>query len=192
MNPIQMLEQEHRVIERVLDALENWGHRVVRESADGRVELARFIKFFREFADACHHGKEESILFAAMVEHGFSRNEGPLAVMLSEHEQGRALITALSKLAESTSSWSASQRQELLATIRTYSAMLRQHIHKEDSVLYPMAISKLGSLMGDIERQFDRFEAEETGAGEHERLHSLADELIEHHAPAGEALHAHS
>lgn len=53
MTPIETLEHEHRTIERVLDSLENWAHRVVRESQDGRAELAHFTTFFREFLDGC-------------------------------------------------------------------------------------------------------------------------------------------
>ena len=191
MDPIEMLKKEHRVIERVLDALQSWTHQVVEQDVDGRAELARFTKFFREFADACHHGKEERILFATMVEHGFSIDNGPIKVMLSEHEQGRALVGTLAKLADSASPWSGAQRQKLMETVQSYSAMLREHINKEDTVLYPMATTKLPGMMAALGRQFERFEAEETGEGEHERLHQLADELIERHAPGDGAAHAH-
>ncbi|MGD0266766.1 MAG: hemerythrin domain-containing protein, partial [Candidatus Methylomirabilota bacterium] len=38
----------------------------------------------------CHHGKEENLLFKTMVDRGFPRQGGPIAVMLHEHETGRS------------------------------------------------------------------------------------------------------
>ena len=54
-----------------------------------RRDVADFGRFFRDFADKCHHGKEEDRLFVKMVEAGFLQNSGPIAVMLSEHDAGR-------------------------------------------------------------------------------------------------------
>ena len=86
-------------------------------------------------------------------EHGFSKDNGPIAVMLSEHEQGRALVGTLLELTNSAKPWSAAERHELLETVHSYSTMLGQHINKEDSILYPMATAKLAGVMADLERQ---------------------------------------
>jgi hemerythrin-like domain-containing protein len=59
-----MLMQEHRVIEKALDAMERWSANLGRENEpDEKAELARFVAFIQGFADAYHHGKEEDILF---------------------------------------------------------------------------------------------------------------------------------
>ena len=70
MDAIETLMNEHRVIERVLDGLVAFAEEIERKGTTEKEELGRFVTFVREFADACHHGKEEDILFAAMVEHG--------------------------------------------------------------------------------------------------------------------------
>ena len=191
MNPIQTLQDEHRVIEHVLDALDACAVRAVHQGKDERAGLAHFVTFFREFADACHHGKEEEILFAAMVEHGFPRDAGPIAVMLNEHQQGRALVAALSRLAASPHPWSDRQRTTLMMTVRAYNELLRQHIRKEDNVLYPMAKVRLAAVMDDLAQRFDRFEEEETGSGVHDRLHALAHELIQHYVSGQGLAHSH-
>ena len=51
-----------------------------------------FIGFLKEFADKCHHGKEEGLLFPAMVAAGIPDKGGPIGVMLAEHTQGRQFI----------------------------------------------------------------------------------------------------
>ncbi len=88
MDAIETLMNEHRTIEQVLDAMVGFAEEARRRGATEKEELARFVGFVREFADACHHGKEEDILFAAMVAGGFPRNGGPIAVMLHEHDRG--------------------------------------------------------------------------------------------------------
>ena len=90
MSPIDVLEHEHRVIEQVLGALGTWADSVERGDDAPVADTVKFATFFREFADRCHHGKEEDILFVAMTRHGFSAQVGPVAVMLHEHTVGRA------------------------------------------------------------------------------------------------------
>ncbi|HEX9290217.1 MAG TPA: hemerythrin domain-containing protein, partial [Anaeromyxobacteraceae bacterium] len=113
MDAIETLMTEHRLIERACDALAAFADEVRRKSTDDKEELGRFVTFIREFADACHHGKEEDILFAAMVEAGFPRHGGPIAVMLMEHDQGRAHVRVLADLAAQAAPWSVEDRQRL-------------------------------------------------------------------------------
>ncbi|HSN16504.1 MAG TPA: hemerythrin domain-containing protein, partial [Anaeromyxobacteraceae bacterium] len=183
MDAIETLMAEHRSIERVLDALVLFSEEVLRAEATDKEELSRFATFIREFADRCHHGKEEAILFEAMVEHGFPRDGGPIAVMLGEHERGRALVARLRARAEQPGPWGQADRQEIADVAREYAELLRGHIHKEDAVLYPLAERHLppGALR-EVGEACDRFEAEQIGPGEHERLHALAGELVERHA----------
>jgi hemerythrin-like domain-containing protein len=187
MDPIQVLMDEHQVILRGLDALEAYVEKQDAEPAD----LALFVKFVQEFADACHHGKEEDILFKEMQAHGFPAAAGPLAVMMADHEEGRRLTGILKEAAGRAGKWSAADRKLIRETACTYAAHLRQHIEKEDNVLYPMAKARLpaGAWEGLAER-FESFEEDRTGSGEHERLHKLAEDLI-HRYGGGPAHHPH-
>ena len=186
MDAIETLMNEHRLIEQTLDALVGFGDEVERRGGTEKAELGRFVTFFREFADGCHHGKEEDILFAAMVEAGFPRNGGPIAVMLHEHDQGRGLVQILKARAEQPGPWTDADRQEIAEVSRGYSQMLHAHIHKEDAVLYPMAEQHLTpEAMAQVGEGCERYEADRLGS--HERLHALAAELVERHAPAAHA-----
>jgi len=130
-----------------------------------------------------------------MVQNGMPRDSGPIAVMLHEHEQGRQLVRTMIDCAAraAASGWSDGERQCLRHAAHSYADLLRHHIQKEDGILYPMASSQLdASAMAEIARRFDVFEAEETGAGEHEKLHELADDLIARYgAPGASAGHPH-
>jgi hemerythrin-like domain-containing protein len=143
------------------------------------------VSFFREFADAYHHGKEEHILFDAMVEHGFPRHAGPIAVMLQEHDMGRAQVAVLAAKAAQSEAWSDEDRQTIADAANDYSGLLRAHIHKEDAILYPMAEQRLPpEALLRVGEDCERFENERAGSGAHERLTALADALVLRHAGA--------
>ena len=187
MDAIETLMNEHRTIERAIDALVSFCDEIRRKSADDRGakdELGKFVTFIREFADSCHHGKEEDILFAAMIGAGFPSRGGPIAVMLMEHDQGRAHVRALADLAGQEAPWTAEDRQRLAEAAHGYGNLLRAHIHKEDAILYPMAEQRLpAEVMERVSADCEAYEARKTGSGEHERLHALAEELVSRYAP---------
>ncbi len=187
MSAIEMLMSEHRIIERAIDALVAFSDEV-RRGSDDKAELFRFVTFIREFADSCHHGKEENILFQAMIDAGFPRDGGPVAVMLMEHDEGRARVAALAELARQEGPWSQDDRQAIAEEALGYASLLRGHIHKEDAILYPMAEQRLpASAMARVDEDCAAFEQHEDRAGNHEKLHALAEELVARHAPARQA-----
>src|SRR3990170_1111752 len=98
MLPTEDLMNEHRVIERMLgivsvacDRMED-GQEVDRELFVGAAD------FFKNFADKCHHSKEEKLLFEKMQSRGASGEVGPIAVMLREHQDGRAHVKKITEL----------------------------------------------------------------------------------------------
>jgi hemerythrin-like domain-containing protein len=185
MDAIETLMNEHRTIERVLDALVVFADDAQRRGGTEGEELARFVRFFREYADAAHHAKEEDVLFQAMVAHGFPRNGGPVAVMLHEHDEGRAAVGALDARAGQAAPWSDADRQEIADVARGFSALLHAHIHKEDAVLYPMAEQHLPpDALAEVGAACDRADEARVASGALDRLQALADELVARHAPA--------
>ncbi len=187
MEAIDILMGEHRLIERVCGALVSFADEARRGGMDGRGELDRFVTFIRELADGRHHGKEEKILFAAMVEAGFPRAGGPIAVMLMEHDQGRSHVRALAELAAGPAPWTAADGETLAAAARGYADLLRAHIQKEDLILYPMAQQRLPrEILDRIDADCRAFQAREEETGEYGRLLGLGEELVARHAPSSE------
>jgi len=176
---VEILMDEHRLIERVLGSLESFGVGVEGGLRPERPLVADYATFFRGFADAYHHGKEEDILFQRLIERGFARDSGPVAVMLHEHRVGRAHVAALRHLGDGTGDVSGVQRLELLTHAAEFVALLRQHILKEDRILYPMALQVLtGPELDVMETEFEAFEKGLEGEGTRDRLVRLADHLV--------------
>jgi hemerythrin-like domain-containing protein len=175
---IEVLMNEHRLIEQVLGSLETFGLEVEGGLAPERPLLADYGAVFRGFADACHHGKEEDVLFQRMIERGFSRESGPVAVMLHEHTVGRACVSALRKAGDGSGPLTAVETQLVLENASAFVPLLRAHIQKEDRILYPMAVRLLPENELDAMRaEFETLEARMRGDGSLDRLHGLADRL---------------
>ena len=161
MDAIETLMTEHRLIERVLAALQAHAARVRSGEVTERAELERFTRFFIGYADVHHHGKEETLHFARMVEAGFSRESGPVAVMLHEHEQGRALVRRMRELARRDGPWSAEDAREAQLAAAQFSELLSAHIRKEDQVLYPMAERHLPpAVLEQLRGQLEAYDRE--------------------------------
>ena len=143
MEAIRILMNEHRVIERVLESLEAFADRILADQSSEQELLSDYVRFIREFADATHHAKEEKILFEAMGDAGFSREIGPVAVMMAEHDEGRKLVATMSTAAEKKTPWDDADRRSVATAALRFVDLLRHHIMKEDNILYPMAEAQL-------------------------------------------------
>ncbi|HVA57396.1 MAG: hemerythrin domain-containing protein [Gemmatimonadaceae bacterium] len=139
MTPTEMLMAEHRLIERVLDALAAAADELARGGAVRPEFFLDASDFVSGFADGCHHRKEEGVLFGAMIAHGAPPHGGAVAMMLEEHEQGRDLNRAMRDAAKRLGDGDPAARRRIIASARGYVALLRDHIAKEDEVLFPMA-----------------------------------------------------
>jgi hemerythrin-like domain-containing protein len=181
---IETLMHEHRVIEQVLGSLETFALNIRREADADRETVKEYGDFFKNFADRRHHGKEEDRLFAKMNAYGFPKEYGPVAVMLAEHVEGRGHVGALVSIGEGAGPLSAEERDAVVEHALAYVPLLRAHIMKEDNILYPMAIQAIPhDEMEAMSADFEAFEANVMGAGEHEKFHALADTLIEAYPP---------
>ncbi|GAB4528213.1 MAG: hemerythrin domain-containing protein [Anaerolineae bacterium] len=178
MKATDILTEEHTVIERVLDALET---AIQSLEGGGSIPADFFIgvtDFIKGFADGCHHKKEEDVLFRAMAAHGVPVEGGPIGAMLAEHEQGRLYTRGMREAARRLKTGDGAARADIIRNARGYVALLRQHIAKENGVLFPMADQAIPQTEHEaVAASFDRVEHEETGPGVHEKYLSLAAEL---------------
>jgi hemerythrin-like domain-containing protein len=178
MEATDILMSEHRVIERVLAALDTAVQRLERGQEVRPGFFLDAADFIKGFADGCHHRKEEGVLFEAMVDHGMSRLGGPIAVMLADHEQGRSFTRAMREEAHRLEAGDATAREGVITNARGYAALLGQHIMKEDNILYPMANRIIPPVdQPKIVQDFERVEHDETGEGVHEKYLALAGKL---------------
>jgi hemerythrin-like domain-containing protein len=178
MKATAILMDEHRVIERVVAALERATQRLERgEPIEPRFFLDA-TDFIKGFADGCHHQKEEGVLFKAMTAAGMPTNQGPIAVMLHDHEQGRAYTRGMREAAESLQAGDEGAAARVIENARGYAALLREHIMKEDNVLFPMAENIIPAAQQEsVESDFATLGQEEVSEGLQDKYLALAEKL---------------
>ena len=177
MKAIEILMEEHQVILHVLDAAEKYTSTV--KSGNARpgffLDLADFIS---NFADKCHHAKEEGVLFKEMEAGGVAVQGGPIGVMLADHEQARLFTRRMKQAAEKWQAGDVSAIPDVVTNGQGYINLLRMHIQKEDNILYPMAEKVIPpEKQAAMEVEFERIEQEETGEGVHHKYEALAEKL---------------
>ncbi len=174
-----VLRHEHDAILRMLDVADEVSRRVQHGVPVAPEVFSGLVEFFRLFADKCHHGKEEDLLFPAMENKGFPRQGGPVGVMLIEHDQGRAYMKEMAAASEEITKGNTRAASRWVEAARGYSELLRAHIQKENNVLFVMAERVLSDdEQAELARGFENVEIEKMGPGTHERLHSVMDKLV--------------
>ena len=171
----EVLSDEHRVIERVLAVVE----KLAALPVEGRLDSwKQALDFIRHFADGCHHLKEEKILFPAMEERGIPRDGGPIGMMLMEHEEGRSHVRSMLAALTLAETRNEAAKDTLLNRARSYVRLLREHIQKEDDILFKIADDVISpDEQKQLLRSFEEHEAKEIGEGVHEKYLKIAEEL---------------
>ncbi|MGA2957225.1 MAG: hemerythrin domain-containing protein [Thermodesulfobacteriota bacterium] len=180
MTPTDELKEEHQGILLMLKILDKVCVKLESKEKVDPDHLERIVEFFRVFADKCHHGKEEDLLFPEMEKSGVPKERGPIGVMLIEHDQGRAFVKGMGEAATRYKKGGSTGLAEFTKNARDYIALLTQHINKENNILFPMgdrAISR--EKQGELVEAFETLEREKIGAGTHEKFHQLLHHLQE-------------
>jgi DUF438 domain-containing protein len=131
-----LLIKDHETTEKVFDVM---GQALQTPSGPSPTMVGELIAYLAEYVDGCHNKKEENVLFPLCEQRGIPRQGGPLAVMLDEHQQGRAILARLRPLAEAYAAGNAAVLDSLRTTFESYSSLLKDHFWKETDILYPMA-----------------------------------------------------
>jgi hemerythrin-like domain-containing protein len=174
------LKHEHEAVLIALKILEQVGTMLQSGNEVDHDDLKKIIYFFKLFTATCHHGKEEKFFFPVLEEAGIARENGPIGVMLAEHEQGRIFLAAMNQaLAEPNP-----HITEFLSNANKYNTLLKSHINKENNILFPMGDLRLSAAkQKELLEKFEQFEDEVIGKGQHEKLHNLLKELQRKYKP---------
>ena len=129
------LENDHV---QILKLIEVMGKMVNIENPDV-AHLEEVVLIIRNFADGLHHAKEENLLFPLMAEKGFSMLQGPIAVMLMDHEQGRIFVRGMAENIQNYKDGQLSALNLIRQNMTGYFTLLESHISKENNILFRMA-----------------------------------------------------
>ena len=174
--PTVQLSEEHKLVLMVVEAMEREVGAIERDDRVHADRVTEMVDFTRNFTDGCHHAKEEKILFPLLEERD-TASRGTVAVLLSEHEGGRMAMRAITDALPDVDT-NADSRKVVAKNLADYAFVLRLHINKEDTLLFPRADEVLADEdQRHLAAEFHRVEEEEIGPGVHEHYHELARDL---------------
>lgn len=176
--PSTVLKDEHKVILRVIRVLRT----LVAHSESGNGfevdSLKQCVGFFRYFADACHHAKEEDLLFPVLESRGVPNEGGPIGVMLYEHSVARTLTRQMGECIEAFTKGDADAEEQFRSNALQYIELLTNHIHKEDNILFNMGDQVMTTEdQSNLCGKFCEVGCKTFGGKKREELEAVADQL---------------
>jgi len=181
MKATDILKHEHEIVLMVLDAVEREAQKIRTTGNVDRERIAQIVNFFHTFVDNCHLRKEEQELFPRLETCGIpccGGGGGPVAVMLYEHTLGRSAVAAMAAALKNYAGGDTAAAETLAENLTLYVNLLRDHIEKENNVLFEMANQFLSpQAQQSLIAAFDVIEADEILRGMQERWHQFAHPL---------------
>jgi hemerythrin-like domain-containing protein len=177
MMPVGPLMIEHRLIARVAVTLDRMRAKIERDRTVDPAAIDAAVDFIRTYADRCHHGKEEDILFAACRGKALSPElSRTMQELVDQHVQGRALVARLAAASSRHRDGEPGALDEICELLGTISAFYLRHIELEDERFFVAIMDSFTKPERDeLHRECLRFDQEFI----HRRYRALADQLEE-------------
>lgn len=127
-NCIEELYKDHIKILESMDMLEN----AIKDYFIDAKKVKEFLEFTENFSEP-HHKKEELVLFPKLKEKGIPEENGPIGMMLFEHSIKRSYVDNLKDALLDN------DKEAIKSNGNAIINLMRDHIYKEDNILYPCA-----------------------------------------------------
>jgi len=161
MLPIGPLMEEHRLIEKMMHPLRQAVEAGRREGRVGLRFVELVVDFIRTYADRCHHGKEEDILFKALEPRPLTPGlRATMNELTEEHRTGRQKVHELTDAAEAYRRGDAKALRTIIDRLEFLTEFYPAHIKKEDKCFFLPAMDcfddlEKAAMLEDMMR-FDR------------------------------------
>ncbi len=175
LSAIGALMTEHRLIERVIRDAHVRLDRFEAEDSLDPLYVSTVVDFLRTYADRCHHGKEEDILFRELESRPLAAEHAKaMQALLDDHVWARATTKALVEATERFVSGKHAAAADARGLLRALADFYPGHIEREDHGFFKPAIEYFTleerSDMAEEFREFDRLLI-------HEKYQHVAEEL---------------
>jgi len=176
MKPIGLLMVEHRLIERAVEQI----RASAKECKQNNVcftDLGQLIDFLSSYADLCHHGKEEKILFVECEgKHLPADLKNLMHELIHEHVAFRKMRERMVVFNQEMACGRTVNLEKLDELIEVFCSRLQEHIKKEDTLFFPQAMKYFNA--DEQSQMLDKFRNFDQGVM-HEKYRLLISELEE-------------
>jgi len=134
MLPIAPLMIEHRLIERMIALMKK---ELEKERREGVVDVEfvdSAIDFLKVYADRCHHGKEEDIMFRDLFKKKLTKEHSEMIhELLQDHTRGRQIVAGLTDAKKDYVGGNAGAMTKVSHCIQELIELYPAHIDREDN-----------------------------------------------------------
>ena len=133
MLPAGPLMKEHRLIERIIKPMEKKIQQMERTKQADIPFIEGIVDFLRTYADRCHHGKEEDVLFSRLDKKPISdKHRQIMQSLLGEHVYARKTVIALAAAKEKYKAKDPGALKEIIERMKDLALLYPKHIETED------------------------------------------------------------
>ncbi len=160
MEPLETLSNEHGLIRQFLSNLALAAEKLEEDQRPPREFFEKAVQFARTFADTFHHIKEEHVLFVRLAQKKNGELDGQIDALRHQHERARNYIATIVDNLDGYAEGQSIQVGRVLESTSAYVSLIRNHIHREDHVFFPMAEKELtAEEEAQLQVEFDRARA---------------------------------
>jgi len=181
VKPTNILVNEHRIIEQVLNCLERMMERCVSEGKLEEAPAREAIGFFRAFAGCSHLAKEKAHLFPLVAGTKCPQGCSPPDLMVREDQHGHAHLQAMEEAITGAAAGETGSVTLFVQHGHDYIALLMKYIENEEDWLFPQADRVLDEAKQQVlEERLQRDDSENRCGGSHEEYVAIANRLADH------------
>jgi hemerythrin-like domain-containing protein len=185
MKSTALLIEDHKHILRAINVLETIAARAEAGESPNPDDVRDIVAFHEGFVDRLHHGREESILFPALLTDRGQKHYKELCRLIFEHNQQEFLVEGIqdSMLGKNT--------KEFTYCARRLVEVVREHIRNEEKTLFPLVDSTISAATDEV--VFRDMKAHDT-LWQHDKLPRLLRRLddLEVNYPSSPSSNAHT
>jgi hemerythrin-like domain-containing protein len=183
MYPIDILLDEHKLVNRVFAIIEKVRDKLKDEEEIPAPVFWKLVEFIRGYADVIHHSKEEDILFEILPKHDtdlpkdVDRN---IAVLIEEHIEALDIANDMHKHIRAYHRGASEGREKILKSVNDYLKIMQPHFEVEEEEVFPALVKVLSQKEKDkMKADFERFDNILGGKEVHKRYTKIVEELEE-------------
>jgi len=133
MMPVGLLMIEHRLIERMIRIMQANLETINKEGKFDPSFVDIAVDFIRTYADRCHHGKEEDILFRDLAKKKISdEHRRIMQELIEEHKMSRNNVRKSVEAKEKYVQGNKGALKDIVSNMEILAKFYPKHIEKED------------------------------------------------------------
>ena len=176
MNVLEILRNEHGLIRQFVDTLTLAAVKLEEGKRPPKQFFEQAANFARQ-ADRYHHFKEEHLLFTRLAAKKSGEIDAEIEVLRKQHDRSRNYWSEIGAALDGYARGEPIPTSTILESLAAYAALLRQHMHVEDHVFFPLVEKELSPTELDSVLQEFKAQREKAGPDAFEKYHKQVVDL---------------